>query len=171
MQEILNIIKSDTFIIGFVLLNFIIFIGFMVMIIKMTRLSKRYNEFIKKLGNGKNIEEDLENYMYRVERVEKYNAELSQYCKTLNEDMSNCIQKIGIVRYNAFKDTGSDLSFTLALLNDNNDGVVLNGIYSREMSNIYAKPVQEGKSKYTISQEEKQAIDQAINSKIVYKIK
>ena len=171
MQEILNIIKSDTFIIGFVLLNFIIFIGFMVMIIKMTRLSKRYNEFIKKLGNGKNIEEDLENYMYRVERVEKYNAELSQYCKTLNEDIANCIQKIGIVRYNAFKDTGSDLSFTLALLNDNNDGVVLNGIYSREMSNIYAKPVQEGKSKYTISQEEKQAIDQAINSKIVYKIK
>lgn len=171
MQGILNIIKSDTFIIGFVLLNFIIFIGFMVMIIKTAKLSKKYKEFIKKLGNGKDIEEDLENYMYRVERVEKYNAELSEYCKSLNEDLSKCIQKIGIVRYNAFKDTGSDLSFTLALLDDNNDGVVLNGIYSREMSNIYAKPVHEGKSTYTTSQEENEAIEKAINSKIVYKIK
>ena len=64
----------------------------------------------------------------------------------------------------AFKDTGSDLSFALALLNDNNDGVVLNGIYSREMSNIYAKPIKAGKSKYTISEQEQEAIDKAIES-------
>ena len=98
---------------------------------------------MKKLGNGKTIEEDLENYMYRVERVERQNAEITRFIQTLDKNLEKCIQKIGIVRYNAFKDTGSDLSFTLALLDEKNNGVVLNGIYSREMSNIYAKPVKE----------------------------
>ena len=56
------------------------------------------------------------------------------------------------------------------MLDDKNNGVVLNGIYSREMSNIYAKPVENGKSNYTLSEEEKMAIDKAINSKGIYKI-
>ena len=77
--------------------------------------------------------------------------------------MESCVQKIGIVRYSAFRDTGSDLSFALALLDEKNNGVVLNGIYSREMSNIYAKPVENGESTYTLSEEEKQAINKAIS--------
>ena len=56
------------------------------------------------------------------------------------------------------------------MLDEKNNGVVLNGIYSREMSNIYAKPVENGKSKYTLSEEEKQAIEKAVNSKQVYRI-
>ena len=68
-----------------------------------------------------------------------------EFCKSLNSNMANCIQKVGIVRYSAFKDTGSDLSFTVALLDEENSGVVFNGIYSREMSNIYAKPVKKRK--------------------------
>ena len=94
----------------------------------------------------------------------KENKEIIQYCEDLNKELAKTIRKVGIVRYNAFKDTGSDLSFALALLNDNNDGVVLNGIYSREMSNIYAKPIKAGKSKYTISEQEQEAIDKAIES-------
>ena len=129
------------------------------------RVSK-YMDFHK----GKNIEEDLENYIYRVEKVEKQNSDLQLVCKEISNQMSGCIQKIGIVRYNAFKDTGSDLSFALALLDENNTGVVMNGIYSREMSNIYAKPVENGKSSYTISAEEKMAIDKAVQSKNIYKI-
>ena len=90
--------------------------------------------------------------------------EIATYVKNLDEDLTKCIQKVGIVRYNAFKDTGSDLSFALALLDEKNNGVVLNGIYSREMSNIYAKPVENGKSNYTVSEEETQAIQKAISS-------
>ena len=74
-----------------------------------------------------------------------------------------CIKKIGMVRYSAFKDTGSDLSFALALLNEKNDGVILNGIYSREMSNIYAKQVKEGKTNNKLSEEEDKALQIAIN--------
>lgn len=102
--------------------------------------------------------------MYRVERVEKQNAEILNQINILDKDLENCVQKVGIYRYSAFQDTGSDLSFTLALLDEHDNGVIFNGIYSREMSNIYAKPIEGGKSKYTLSEEEKIAIDRAIKS-------
>lgn len=171
MQTILEFFHTDIFLILLAILNIILFIGFIISIVKLTKLQDRYNKFIKKLGNGNNIEEDLENYMYRVDRVEKQNAEISNYIKNIDKDVEGCIQKVGIVRYNAFKDTGSNLSFALALLDDKNNGVVLNGIYSREMSNIYAKPIENGKSEYTISEEEKEAVLKAIQSKDIYKVK
>ena len=74
----------------------------------------------------------------------------------------NCIQKVGIYRYNAYKDTGSDLSFTVCLLDEKNNGVVFNGIYSRDMSNIYAKPIENGMSKYKVTPEEQEAINRAM---------
>ena len=125
-------------------------------------LDKKYKKFMKKLGESENLEEDLENYMYKVERVEKQNAEILGQLSGLDKDLEGCIQKIGIVRYSAFQDTGSDLSFSLALLDEKNNGVVMNGIYSREMSNIYAKPVEAGNSSYTLSEEEQQAIKKAM---------
>ena len=164
MEIIMDFIKQDTFLLVWLIITVLLLLGFIIMISKLYSLNKKYRTFIEKLGNGKNIEEDLETYMYRVEKVEKQNAGITNYIKTLDEDLTKCIQKVGIVRYNAFKDTGSDLSFTLALLDEHNDGVVLNGIYSREMSNIYAKPIKNGKSTYTMSEEEAQAVQKAINS-------
>lgn len=164
MDNILEFLKSDMFLIIISVVCIVLFIGLIALMIKLSKLNKYYKTFINKLGNGNNIEEDLETFMYRVEKVEKQNGEINEFIKTLDNDLRKCIQKIGIVRYNAFKDTGSDLSFTLALLDENNNGVVLNGIYSREMSNIYAKPVEKGKSKYTLSDEEKEAISKAMSS-------
>jgi len=171
MENILELLKTENFLIALSVIVILLIIGLVVVIIKFNKISKKYTEFMKKLGNGKNIEEDLENYMYRVERVEKQNAEILNYIKNIDNDLSKCIQKIGIVRYNAFQDTGSDLSFVLALLDERNNGVVLNGIYSREMSNIYAKPVENGKSKYTISEEENLAIEKAINGDGTIRVK
>lgn len=169
MQEILEFLKTDNYLLILSLITIILLIGFLVVLISNIKLNNRYKNFMKKLGNGKNLEEDLENFMYKVDRVEKQNAEITNFCKNLDEDISKCIQKIGIVRYSAFKDTGSDLSFAVALLDEKNNGVVFNGIYSREMSNIYAKPVENGNSKYTLSNEEIEAIEKAINSSNLYK--
>lgn len=171
MDNIIEFMRTDLFLIIISTISLLLLIGLIINYRKISKLNKRYKEFMQKLGNGKNIEEDLENYMYRVERVEKQSAEAMNYCKNLDNDISRCIQKIGIVRYNAFKDTGSDLSFAVALLDEKNNGVVFNGIYSREMSNIYAKPVENGKSSYTVSNEEQMAIDKAINSDDIYKIR
>ena len=171
MQELIDFLKLDYIFLVLNLVNIFTFIGFVYLLISNIKLKNKYKLFIKKLGKGKDIEEDLENYMYRVERVERQNAEITSFIQTLDKNLEKCIQKIGIVRYNAFKDTGSDLSFTLALLDEKNNGVVLNGIYSREMSNIYAKPLKEGKSQYTLSEEEQEAIKRAIQSEKIYNIK
>ena len=140
----------------------ILLLAFLILLGKVIGLNKRYKKFMVKLGDGKDLQEDLENYMYRVERVENQNADILNQINGLDKDLEGCIQKVGILRYSAFQDTGSDLSFTLALLDEHDNGVVFNGIYSREMSNIYAKPVENGKSKYTLSEEEQEAIKRAI---------
>lgn len=71
------------------------------------------------------------------------------------------ISKIGLVRYNPFSDAGGDQSFALALLNDQGNGIVLSSLYGREMNRVYAKKIENGSSKYQLSDEEKQAISDA----------
>lgn len=164
MENILEIIKNEYVILGIIVVNIILIILYVSNAIKLNRINKEYRSFMKKIGKGDDIEENLKLYINRVEKVEKENKEIENYCESLNKEIAKTIKKVGIVRYNAFKDTGSDLSFTLALLNEHNDGVVLNGIYSREMSNIYAKPIKDGKSKYTLSEQEEEAINKAISS-------
>ena len=162
MDSLLNTIGVNNVIYILGALVIVLLVAFLIILAKVIVLNKRYKRFMLKLGEGKNLQEDLENYMYKVERVEKQNAELLGKISALDKDLESCIQKVGIFRYSAFQDTGSDLSFTLALLDEHNDGVVLNGIYSREMSNIYAKPIENGNSKYTLSEEEQVAIKKAI---------
>ena len=164
MENILEFLRTDTFLIIVSCLIIFLFILYLINIKKLSKLRKSYKTFMSKIGNGNNIQETIENYMKKINEVQNENNNLKNYCKQLDETLSTCVQKIGLIRYSAFKDTGSDLSFTLALLNEENSGVVLNGIYSREMSNIYAKPVDKGVSTYTLSEEEKQAINKAINN-------
>ncbi len=158
----MEILKTDAFFLTLLGIMVILLVGFIILIAKFSKLNKKYQNFMQKLGNGKNLEEDLETYMYRVNKVESENAQIINSIEEINKEQKKCIQKIGMVRYNAFQDVGSDLSFALAMLDENNDGVVLNGIYSREMSNIYAKPIEKGKSTYTVSAEEAQAIGKAM---------
>lgn len=167
MDKLLEFINTDNFLLILSIIIIILILFCIVLFIKYNKLNKRYDNFIKKMSRGNNFEETLNVYMKRVNDVSERNEEIIKYCQRLDNNISKCIKKVGIVRYNAFKDTGSDLSFTLALLNEENTGVVLNGIYSREMSNIYAKPITKGKSNYTISEQEQEAINKAINSDII----
>lgn len=162
----MDFIKNEYFIYGIIIFNFILLILLICNIIKTNKIGKKYKEFMRKIGNGKDLEEDLENYIHRVERVEKQNGEIVQTCNEMSKSLEKCIQKVGVVRYNAFENTGSDLSFALALLDNKDNGIVLNGIFSRESSNLYAKPVISGKSSYSISEEEEKAIEKAIQGKI-----
>ncbi len=127
-------------------------------------LSYKYFTVLKKLGNGENLDKMLGKYITEVKNVKKDNDEIINYYTKLDADIENSIQKVGLVRYNAFKDVGSDLSFALALLDRENNGIVLNGIYGSESSNIYAKPIKSGTSTYQLSNEEKSAIDMAIQA-------
>jgi hypothetical protein len=71
---------------------------------------------------------------------------------------------VGLVRFNPFGEVGGDQSFSIALLDSDHNGFVITSHYAREASRIYAKPVKNGKSTYALSEEEKGAIKEAINS-------
>lgn len=162
MEKIYNILETNYFLISIAVINILLLILYICNSLKLRKINKNYKTFMKKIGNGNNIDEMLKSYIQKVEEVDGKAKELNLYCNKLEENISLCIRKVGMVRYSAFRDTGSDLSFALALLNDNNDGVILNGIYSREMSNIYAKQVYSGKTSNKLSEEERRALEIAI---------
>ncbi len=100
--------------------------------------------------------------------VENYNA-LRQHQAILEETLTklksnsrSAIQKTGIVRFNPFADGGGNLSFSLALLNDHNNGLVVTSMHGREQNRIYAKKIQNGRSEATLTEEELHAVELAI---------
>jgi len=86
----------------------------------------------------------------------------AQEIHSILEQMKQMKAKMSIIRYNAFNETGSDLSFSAAILDAYGNGMVLTGIHSRHDTQIYAKPLENGESTYTLSPEEKEAVTRAL---------
>ncbi|MPM47586.1 hypothetical protein SDC9_94297 [bioreactor metagenome] len=74
------------------------------------------------------------------------------------------MQKVSIIRYKAFEDIGSDLSYSIAMLDGKNNGILITSIYGRNESTTYAKPIDNGISRYDLSEEEEKVLHQAINT-------
>lgn len=165
MENIVELLENQDFLKTMVITNFILMLVVLVNIIYDVYINRKYISFMKKLGNGNNLDDMLKKYLEDVRAIKKDNAEIKAYYTQLDNNIDSCIQKIGLVRYNAFKDVGSDLSFAIALLDRNDNGVVLNGLYGSESSNIFAKPIKNGVSKYQLSEEEKEALEIAEQSK------
>jgi len=107
--------------------------------------------------------EDWKEFLTRFLDLEEKYKELSEELKkTEKENMSN-FQKIGVVRFNPFKEVGSDQSFSIAILDGNDNGVVITSLYTRDESRVYGKPIKAGVSEYNLSDEEKKAIEKAKN--------
>ncbi len=146
-----------------ILVVIIMFIMILVNGSRIKKLKTKYNSFMK-VSPDKSIEEMVENYIKRVEEVFKKGKEIENEINIIQRTLIKCVQKVGIVRYNAFDNVGSDLSFAIALMDKNDDGYLINGIYSRESSTVYAKPLIGAKSKNPLSSEEMQAIELAKKS-------
>lgn len=124
---------------------------------KLAALNRRYRAMMQG-ADGANLEGVLMQHLDAVKDATAKVAALDQECRRLDSRLQNCTQKIGVVRFNAFEDTGSDLSFAIALLDARDDGVVISGIFGRNESRTYAKPVSAGQSSYFLTAEEKQAL-------------
>lgn len=136
---------------------------FIVINIKLSRLNRKYLQMMNGV-EGKNLEESLFDHMTAMrEGVNKIES-LSAYCKNLNEKNKKAVQKVGVVRFNAFSNTGSDLSFAVALLDDHDNGVVFCSLFGRSESRVYAKPISKGESSYLLTAEEKEALQKAKES-------
>lgn len=123
------------------------------------KLKKRYEKLFIKIGNGEDLTKILEQYIRQVNSLEEKDKEIMDFCMKINEDQKLAISKVGVVKYNAYEDTRNKLSFSLALLNCNDDGVIINSVYSKEGSNIYLKNIRKGNSKNKLSEEEKEALE------------
>lgn len=115
--------------------------------------------------NGKNVEEILQVLVKDVRTAQKEVRELATRTQVVERDGKMHMQKIGLLRFNPFNDTGGDQSFILALVDAENSGVVISGLYSRSGTRWYAKRVCKGKgAEHTLSDEEKKALDLAKTS-------
>lgn len=116
-----------------------------------------FNFFKKKSEQPENLEDILD----WIRKLEKKIEKISQELKNLKKESNFFIKKVGIVRYNPFSEIGGNQSFSIALLNENNDGIIITSLFTREGNRVYGKPIKNGQSEYLLSKEEKEAIEQA----------
>lgn len=143
----------------------IVFFGFLLIFsfglaVYFFRFKKKMDLFFNK--GGKDIEDLLEKQIKELEKQEEEIKKIFEEILRLKEISQKSFQKIGLIRYNPFKGVGGDQSFSVALLDLDNNGFVITSIYGRDGNRVYAKPVDKGKSGYSLSEEEKKAIKKAI---------
>ena len=163
ISEILGF-DSDYIIIGLAVFSLVILVLLCVNISQISKLKKRYKIFM----SGKNAKSLEDTLIKRLDQVDDLIAANSANEKNINKLFSNMkftFQKVGLVKYDAFHEMGGKLSFSLALLNETNDGFVLNAVHSREGCYTYIKEIVGGKSIIVLAEEEQEALDMAKEAK------
>ena len=145
----------------------IIALLFILVIVLFSRLSSLYSLYEKMMRgeeSGQSMEKMLLSHIEETRRVAEENKRISEENARIDALLQTAITRVGVVRFAAFQDMGSDLSYAVALLDAHNNGVVFSSIFAREDSRSYVKPVENGKSTYTLTKEEEQALKDAIES-------
>ena len=131
-------------------------------ICSINKLKKKYNKFMTG-KNAKSLENEIialfEDNKFTKSSIDKNKKDI----RTLYKNMESTFQKIGIIKYDAFNQMGGKLSFCLALLDENNNGFILNSVHSAEGCYSYTKEIINGESSISLGEEEKQALLKAMN--------
>ncbi|MEK8128950.1 DUF4446 family protein [Paenibacillus filicis] len=139
---------------------FIFLIFLIVLSVKLKNVKKRHAALLNGT-TGMNIEEVVIQLQEQFNTLKARSDQADQGIQFIREDMTRMKSRVGVYRFNAFAESGSDLSFAVALVDDEGTGVVLSGIHNREQTYVYAKPLEKGQSKYTLSPEEKEAVNRS----------
>ena len=142
---------------------FILLIVIIILFMRQNALQRKYDLFMKG-KTGRSLEDALKKRVEELDGIKETEEMFDLRLKGVERSMSRAFQKSGIVKYDAFKELGGKLSFALALLDDENNGFILNSIHSREGSYSYIKEIIKGQSYIALSEEEKEALDAAIKS-------
>lgn len=159
MENIIILLEKNLYyvVLTLSLILFISIIWNIILTSKLVMLNGRYKRFMKGTS-GKNIEGMI---LEHLDNLKDNDAKFNSISTRLDEiqgQLDKCLQKHSLVRYNAFNDTGSDLSYSIALMDNFDNGVAITGIYGRNEFIGYAKPVENGNSTYPLSVEEQIAI-------------
>ena len=125
------------------------------------RLRRRLHRVLPD-GEATSLDQILEQQLRRIDTLGERLDALNKLHHELEKITQRTIQKVGVVRYNPFADTGGDQSLAIALLDSEGSGVVVSSLHSRTDTRVFAKAVQSGRSRYPLSDEEQDAIRKAL---------
>lgn len=125
------------------------------------RIFNHYKSLTKGVDSG-NLEKILKQILIKQNLKDSEILDINKKIRVLQQGDLKHIQKVSMFRFNPFNETGGDNSFTICLLDGNANGVVLTGLHTREKTRMYAKQIENGKSKYELSREESKAIGDAL---------
>lgn len=108
---------------------------------------------------------DLKEVLAYLEKIGQDLTTLSRDLEDFKKESKKNLQKVGMVRFNPFKESGGDQSFCIAVLDANNNGFVITSHYGREANRVYAKPIENGTSLYSLAKEEKEVLDKAMGKR------
>lgn len=129
-----------------------------VLFVKLSKLNKRYTQFMAG-SDGKSLEENVKENYTLMKKIELKQQQQDLDILDISDRVDNCMSKVKMVRYNAFKDMGGQLSFALAVVNDKRDGYILNCMHSNNGSYIYGKEIKHGQCELELSKEEMESLN------------
>jgi hypothetical protein len=150
-------IQAEIVVIVNLLISLILAVCLIVLSVKLSSMRKRHHQLLNGDSNV-NVEQLLLSIQGKLNQQQAEIKASNSHITNIHEALTKMKSKAGIHRYNAFGEGGNDLSFSLAILDELQNGILLTGIHSREQTYIYAKPIQKGNSTYALSPEEKKAI-------------
>ena len=130
--------------------------------VKLCKLSKRYKKFMSG-KNAKSLEKDIEGIFEDNKFIKASTEKNRKDIQSLYRKFEGAFQKVGIVKYDAFNQMGGQLSFSLALLDENDNGFILNCVHSTEGCYSYTKEIKQGLCEISLGDEEKEALDIAMD--------
>jgi Protein of unknown function (DUF4446) len=145
-----------------VLVVMLVLIGWVVLLQRSEAQLRRRLRRVLPAGESSGIDEILDRQLKRMDGLAERIDALNKLHHELESLSQRTIQKVAVIRYNPFADTGGDQSFAIALLDSLGNGVVLSSLHSRTDTRVFAKAVQGGRSKYQLSDEEQDAIKKAL---------
>ena len=141
----------------------LIMLGIMInQAMKLSYMKKRYRKMMAGV-DGANLERMLMGHIDEVKKVVEKNEQIDAENRRIDALLQTAITRVGVVRFRAFDDMGSDLSYAVAMLDSHNNGVILSSIFGREDSRSYVKPIENGNSSYTMTEEEEKALNDAMS--------
>ena len=136
---------------------FLVLLALLIFVVRLSQMARRQSRLLRG-SDGNSLERMLlENSDYR-EATERHLSQALQTGDTNAATIRQCLQRVGLVRYDAFPDVGGEQSFSMALLDAGGNGMVLTGLHSRHDVRVYAKPIMSGDSPTSLTAEERQAI-------------
>jgi len=143
----------------------ILFIMLLIIIIRQNVLKKKYNNFMKGDKDVTTMEQVILSHLEDIERMNQKTNALANKIIEIDNILLGAYKKMSIIKYNAFREMGGNLSFVLVMLDSNNNGFLLNSVHSKDSCYTYVKDIVNGKSKTELSEEEKQALEETIRQK------